>query len=392
MIGDTAPISLLTGLPGAGKSLRMAEAISALVEKGEHVFACNIDGLKIPGVTIWEDAKKWRDLPSGSIMFVDEAQAFFPERRGGEAPEYVRMNKIRHDGIRLVLATQQPNYLDTYLRGLVGYHEHLLRRAGKQESFLFRENQVMDVVRQKLATIKRNYDYEVYKFKPRYFACYDSAQTHQIKYQMPALVKRALMILPVAVVLGIGGWYTVFRDSSLAKAAPVKDEASSATAPTLAGAAGAQRVADMVPTAEGYVQSITPLVSDVPWSAPAFVGRPVVSDPHVYCMSTENTCRCVTEQMTRLVVRDDVCRDIARWGEPYNPFKQPASARQERQHQDEPPAPLLQPAGNARVEQGGAAVQGAIVSRQQRAMGSFPESPQYTSSSYMTTPNIPSKL
>lgn len=392
MIGDTAAISLLTGLPGAGKSLRMAEAISQLVEKGEHVFACNIDGLKIPGVTIWEDAKKWRDLPSGSIMFVDEAQAFFPERRGGEAPEYVRMNKIRHDGIRLVLATQQPNYLDTYLRGLVGYHEHLLRRAGKQESFLFRENQVMDVVRQKLATIKRNYDYEVYKFKPRYFACYDSAQTHQIKYQMPALVKRALMVLPVAAVLGVGGWYTVFRDSSLAKAAPAEEEAPSSTAPTLAGAAGAQREAARVTTAESYVQSITPLVSDVPWSAPAFVGRPVVSDPHVYCMSTENTCRCVTEQMTRLVVRDDVCRDIARWGEPYNPFKQPASLRQDQQRQEEPSAPPPQPASNGRVEQGGAAVQGAIVSRQQRAMGSFPESPQYTSSSYLTTPNIPSKL
>ncbi|MGE8398560.1 MAG: zonular occludens toxin domain-containing protein, partial [Burkholderiales bacterium] len=264
MIGDTAAISLLTGLPGAGKSLRMAEAISKLVEKGEHVFACNIDGLKIPGVTLWEDAKKWRDLPAGSILFVDEAQAFFPERRGGEAPEYVRMNKIRHDGIRLVLATQQPNYLDTYLRGLVGYHEHLLRRSGRQESFLFRENQVMDVVRQKLATIKRNYDYEVYKFKPRYFACYDSAQTHQIKYQMPALVKRALMILPVAALLAVGAWYTVFRDSSLAKAAPAEVEAPSTTAPNSAGAAGAAPKAEKITTGEGYVANITPLVADVP--------------------------------------------------------------------------------------------------------------------------------
>lgn len=394
MIGDTAAISLLTGLPGAGKSLRMAEAISKLVEKGEHVFACNIDGLKIPGVTLWEDARKWRDLPAGSILFVDEAQAFFPERRGGDAPEYVRMNKIRHDGIRLVLATQQPNYLDTYLRGLVGYHEHLLRRSGRQESFLFRENQVMDVVRQKLATIKRNYDYEMYKFKPRYFACYDSAQTHQIKYQMPALVKRALMILPVAALLGIGAWYTVFRDSSLAQAAPADVEASSLTAPTSAGAAGAERGKVKVASAEAYVQSITPMVADVPWSAPAFVDRPVVSDPHVYCMSTENSCRCVTEQMTRVVVRDDVCRDVARWGEPYNPYKQPSIARQERQVQDTAAEQQssVTPAGGGRVEQSGVAVQGAVLNRQQRSMGSFPESPQFQTTSYMTTPTIPSKL
>lgn len=392
MIGDTAPISLLTGLPGAGKSLRMAEAISELVEKGEHVFACNIDGLKIPGVTIWEDAKKWRDLPSGSIMFVDEAQAFFPERRGGEAPEYVRMNKIRHDGIRLVLATQQPNYLDTYLRGLVGYHEHLLRRAGKQESFLFRENQVMDVVRQKLATIKRNYDYEVYKFKPRYFACYDSAQTHQIKYQMPALVKRALMILPFAVLLGVGGWYTVFRDSSLAKAAPAEVEAPSSTAPDSAGAAGAAAKVEKITTGEGYVASITPLVADVPWSAPAYINRPVVSDPHVYCMSTEDSCRCITEQMTRVPVADDVCRDIARWGEPYNPFKAPGAGQVRDDRglaSDQPQQPS---APGERVEQSGAVVNGSTISRGDRALGSFPETPSFQSSSYMTAPAIPTRL
>lgn len=333
MIGDTAAISLLTGLPGAGKSLRMAEAISKLVEKGEHVFACNIDGLKIPGVTLWEDARKWRELPAGAILFVDEAQAFFPERRGGEAPEYVRMNKIRHDGIRLVLATQQPNYLDTYLRGLVGYHEHLLRRAGKQESFLFRENQVMDVVRQKLATIKRNYDYEVYKFKPRYFACYDSAQTHQIKYQMPALVKKALMILPVAALLAGGAWYAVYRDTMFAKKAEAPAQETAPVAPSLAGASAPSGTsgAGKVDSGEAYVASLTPLVSDVPWSAPAYVGRPVVSDPHLYCMSTDNSCRCVTEQYTRptIPVRDDVCRDIARWGEPYNPFKAPQTARQD---------------------------------------------------------------
>ncbi|MDG2524219.1 zonular occludens toxin domain-containing protein [Stenotrophomonas sp. HITSZ_GD] len=378
MIGDTAAISLLTGLPGAGKSLRMAEAISKLVEKGEHVFACNIDGLKIPGVTLWEDARQWRDLPAGAILFVDEAQAFFPERRGGEAPEYVRMNKIRHDGIRLVLATQQPNYLDTYLRGLVGYHEHLLRRAGKQESFLFRENQVMDVVRQKLATIKRNYDYEVYKFKPRYFACYDSAQTHQIKYQMPALVKKALMILPVAALLAGGAWYAVYRDTIFAKAAAPAQK-TAPPAPSLAGAAASPGVvAAKVTTGEQYVAQLVPMVADVPWSAPAYVDRPVVSDPHVYCMATENSCRCVTEQNTRTVLRDDVCRDIARWGEPYNPYKAPHSPQQAQQALPADPTPQ---ARADQPQQSGAATSTAV-QKAARSQGTFPESPGYQTSTY----------
>ncbi|MBN5028338.1 zonular occludens toxin [Stenotrophomonas maltophilia] len=395
MIGDTASISLLTGLPGSGKSLRIVQAILHLMDKGAHVYTCNINGISVPGTTPWHDPTDWQNLPAEAILFVDEAQEFFPARRGGDPAPYIKaMSTIRHVGVRIVLATQQPNYLDTYLRGLVGYHEHLLRQSGKQKTFIFRNSQIIEEVRAALPRIKKLYDYEVWKQPTDCFKYYKSAEVHTMKYQMPALVKRALMILPVAVLLGIGGWYTVFRDSSLAKAAPANDEAPSSTAPTLAGAAGAQRVADKVTTAEGYVQSITPLVADVPWSAPAFVDRPVVSDPHVYCMSTENSCRCVTEQMTRVVVRDDVCRDVARWGEPYNPFKQPNAARQDRQGQGDAVSPQASPAPSStgRVEQSGAVVQGAVLNRQQRSMGSFPESPQFPTTSYMTTPTIPSKL
>ncbi|WP_312368747.1 zonular occludens toxin domain-containing protein [Stenotrophomonas sp.] len=386
MIGDTAAISLLTGLPGAGKSLRMAEAICQLVEKGEHVFACNIDGLKVPGVTLWEDARKWRDLPSGAILFVDEAQAFFPERRGGEAPEFVRMNKIRHDGIRLVLATQQPNYLDTYLRGLVGYHEHLLRRAGRQESFLFRDNQVMDVVRQKLATIKRNYDYEVYRFKPKFFACYDSAQTHTVKYQMPALVKKALIIGPIAALLMGGAWFAVFRDTSLAKGAEPagKTPAVQASSAGLAPSASSG-IAPTIATGEHYIANFQPLVQDVPWSAPAYLSRPVVSDPHVYCMSTENSCRCVTEQSTRVVLRDDVCRDIARWGEPYNPYKQPSAPVGQQQA----PYGVGEQQGGQGVVQVQGQPSGQVVGRANRALGSFPENVPYETKSYSTIQSRP---
>lgn len=395
MIGDTASISLLTGLPGSGKSLRIVQAIRYLMDKGAHVYVCNINGIAVPGTTPWADPSDWQNLPTGAILFVDEAQEFFPARRGGDPAPYIKaMSTIRHVGVRLVLATQQPNYLDTYLRGLVGYHEHLLRQNGKQKTFIFRNSQIIEEVRAALPRIKKLYDYEVWKQPTECFKFYKSAELHTMKYQMPALVKRALMILPVAALLGIGAWYTVFRDSSLAQAAPAEVEAPSSTAPNSAGAAGAERGKIRVASAEGYVQSITPMVADVPWSAPAFVDRPVVSDPHVYCMSTENSCRCVTEQMTRVVVRDDVCRDVARWGEPYNPFKQPATVRQERQAQDATAQQQMPstPAGGGRVEQSGAVVQGAVLNRQQRSMGSFPESPAFPTTSYMTTPTIPSKL
>lgn len=381
MIGDTASISLLTGLPGSGKSLRIVQAIRHLMDKGAHVYVCNINGISVPGTTPWEDPSDWQNLPTGAILFVDEAQEYFPARRGGDPALHIKaMSTIRHVGVRLVLATQQPNYLDTYLRGLVGYHEHLLRQNGKQKTFIFRNSQVIEEVRAALPRIKKLYDYEVWKQPTDCFKYYKSAEVHTMKYQMPALVKRALMILPIAVLLGGGAWYAVFRDSSLAKAAPAEVEAPSSTAPGSAGAAGASSSnagKGRALTAEGYVASITPLVQDVPWSAPAYLDRPVVSDPHTFCMSTETSCRCVSEQMTRVAVAEDVCRDIARWGEPYNPFKPPAAnqAQQQPAQQADPAKAQQQPA-RPRVEQGGAAINGGTIQASERAMGAFPESPQ----------------
>lgn len=83
---------------------------------------------------------------------------------------------------------------------------------------------------------------------------------------------------------------------------------------------------------------------------------------------------------------------VARWGESYNPFKDPQIARQgdARPRPDKPEGegrhvPIAQP-------QATASVQGVAVQRGERAMGSFPESPQHQASSYMTTPTTPTKL
>lgn len=109
-------------------------------------------------------------------------------------------------------------------------------------------------------------------------------------------------------------------------------------------------------------------------------------------MSTEDSCRCVTEQMTRVTVADDVCRDIARWGEPYNPFKAPdaVQVREDRAvAAGEQQQPTAQP---ERIEQSGAVINGHAIAREQRALGSFPETPSFQSISYMTTPAIPTRL
>ncbi|KLB49297.1 zonular occludens toxin domain-containing protein, partial [Xanthomonas euvesicatoria] len=103
-------------------------------------------GLAVPGVIDWEDPRKWQELPAGAILFVDEAQKWFGERRAGYAPDYLKaMNTMRgEEGVRMVLLTQHPKYLDSHIKDLVGCHEHLLRESGKLSSKLFRSDEIME--------------------------------------------------------------------------------------------------------------------------------------------------------------------------------------------------------------------------------------------------------
>jgi hypothetical protein len=332
-IVDTSNLALLTGIPGSGKTLRLMELIVALVNEGVHVFVANIKSIAIPGVTRWENPREWQKLPAGAVLVVDEAQDYFPERRGGEPPDYIReLSRIRHYGVRMVLATQQPNYLDTYLRGLVGRHEHLLRSDGKDKTFIFRNQTVMDNIRKPFKVIKNQYDYETWEFNEALFPYYKSADIHTMKYRMPALLKKALMVAPIAIGLIGFVWFMVFREGY--SQAYASDGAASETAAPPSSSEGAGSASANAPgrkmdiaTAVDYAKALTPLVNGVPWSAPAWVQQQVRSEPHVYCMSTgtkgQDGCRCVTEQNTRFEMPRAQCVEVARWGEAYNPFKAP---------------------------------------------------------------------
>ncbi|HEY1138429.1 MAG TPA: zonular occludens toxin domain-containing protein [Xanthomonadaceae bacterium] len=338
MIGDTAAISLLTGLPGSGKSLRCVQRIAQLVEKGEHVFVCNLNGIKVPGISTWDDPLKWEQLPKGAILFVDEAQHFFPARRAGEPHPAVRaLSTIRHLGVRLVLVTQQPDFLDSYVRGLVGFHEHLYRTSGKSNTFIFRNNQVMENVRLPFKRIKNTYDHEKWSLPEKYFAYYTSAELHTMKYRMPALLRRVLIILPIAALMfGVSG-YLVFQDTMFAK-----KEAEPAGS---GGATSAPAAADDAPpgaenakkprTVEQYAQEQVPRLANAPWSAPVFddVNR-ASAKPELFCAASEaglgadgqhleESCSCITEQGTRYVLTEKDCNHVSRYGQAYNPYKEP---------------------------------------------------------------------
>lgn len=340
MIGKTDSITLITAKPGSGKTLRLVRFIRDAIDQGETVFVCNLNGLKLPHVPL-DDPREWQTLPAGSVLVVDEAQQFFRARRGGEPRAYITaMETIRHRGIRLVLATQQPDYLDSHIRGLVGLHEHMVRVHGKEAAKIWRHTEVMENVRGERA--KARYDSEEWQFDKTLYALYDSAEVHTIKPVMSARWKRGLFLLAAAAILLVGGlsWarksYDKF-DSDAAGSVDGGPKPAVVPAPQGAGATGrAMR------TPEEYAISLIPRVPEMPWSAPAFDDRAVIAEPIVICaiggagsLSTggnrASECHCMTEQGTMYILQDDDtrsgdarCRHIARWGQPYNVHKAPA--------------------------------------------------------------------
>lgn len=351
-IGSTASITLITGLPGSGKTLRAVNFCKEAVDRGEVLFVCNLNGLKLPHIP-FEDPREWRDLPKGAVLVVDEAQQFFRTRRGGEAPEYLTaMETIRHYGVRLVVITQQPDYLDTHLRGLVGLHEHLLRVNGKEASKIWRHNEVMDNVRSERA--RSRYDHETWSFPADLFPLYESAQVHTVKPVMSSRMKKGLMLggITLAILAGVGWKFSgIFgAGGGDVQAAPVQAGGGDAAAPAQ-GPPGTRDVSALQlhePEAVAeYMANLQPRAPSLPWSAPIYDGRAAVAQPRVFCISsgegyngrgewTPASVHCQTEQGTRVVMDDRQARGIARWGEPYNPFKQPAAEVLRAEREDAP--------------------------------------------------------
>lgn len=329
----TASITLLTAIPGSGKTLRMIQMMAAHLADGDLVYASNIDGLCLPGVIPFDDPREWQQLPAGSVLFVDEAQKFFRARRSGEPPAFIAaMEEIRHDSVRLVLATQQPNYLDTHLRGLVGRHEHLVRKGGANKSTIYRADGVMDNVRQLAG--KKGLDKFDWSFPTEHYKHYKSAEVHTVGRQMPARLKAVLGLFGIAALLIVGVVMMIGSDVSEASPKPAAASANDAPLGAVSRSLSLGQGEDAPVTPEQYLAQLVPRVPEMPYSAPIYDGRQARAEPRIMCMTSgaglnglgayaDSSCTCLTEQGTLYAIDDRKCRDLAVSGPPYNPFKEP---------------------------------------------------------------------
>ncbi len=386
---------LVTGQPGHGKTAYALDKAFKLQKEGRAIYAHGVKDLDYAkaGWTYLEDPSKWEELPDGSVVLLDECYTVFPNRNPGAAvPAHVKaLATHRHRGFDFILIAQQGLQLDPFLRGLYEEHVHVRQTSiVRSKTKLKRWNQYQSNVQVKC-------DDTVDWIRPKYvFDYYTSTTKITTKRSMPMWMRWLLLLI---VLLGAVLGYLKWRyDTKIAEAEQQTKQlhpvAFDGVRPTARSGAEAGAGAPVTyATVAEYATAHNPRIGTMPWTAPIYDQRAVTADPQLYCIAsgegldgngrhTEATCTCLTEQGTRYELSQPECRTLARNGPAYNPY---------RTTQSPPPAPVP-PMPATSGDRATAGIQGAVISRGDRANGSFPESPAFETSSYMTSPTIPTKL
>lgn len=188
-------VILITGRPGAGKTL---SAVKLLIEEvlpsGRQVFA-DIDGLDYEGLGVGRlvqgdddpltACQRWHEMPEGSVIFIDECQRVFPVRNpASKVPLWVsEFETHRHKGLDVYLITQGPRLIDRHIHDLVDRHIHLFRAFGLKRSTRYEWNGIN--LSPDPEQGKDNAQKENFAFPAKYFHFYKSASVHTVKARLP---------------------------------------------------------------------------------------------------------------------------------------------------------------------------------------------------------------
>lgn len=333
-------ITLITGTPGAGKTLyTVANIIKPAAEEGRPVFTMGIPELALPHVetppinqwTMLRDSEEepglklpYFDFPENSIIVLDECQRVYRTRpNGSQVPAHVAAFEThRHTGVDFVLITQNPQLVDAHVRKLVGRHIHL-RDVGVLGRWFYEWPECTDVSQFKSAPVKKRY-----RLPKSAYGLYKSASLHiKPTRSIPPVVYMLGLALVAAVVLGFQSWHVV--SDKFAK----KDVSPAKVAQVSAAPAG-----DAIEVKKGDpLTEFIPVVPDRPETAPAYDQLRVVKEmPQISgCIKHDDGCNCYTQQGTKAPVSFEYCAAWMKGNRPFNPYRDPPQAAQP----DPPPPP-----------------------------------------------------
>ena len=320
-------ITLITGLPGNGKTLYALDWLRKRAEQeGRPVYYSGVSDLRIPGWLELVDPEQWPTLPKGAILLVDEAQRIFrPRMHGAKVPEFVQaLETHRHLGVDLVFITQHPMLVDSNVRRLVGQHFHVIRHFGTQLATIHEWGKCKE-------TCDKNRDDSQarrWKYPQEVFALYKSAELHTHKRRIPFKV---LALLSMPIIIGA----LIYLAWSRISPSNVVPGANSGAPGAPGGAAPGARPVSKFLTAVEYVELQAPRVAGLAYTAPVYDGvtAPVVAPYPAACVTMGERCACYTQQGTVLDTGPVICRQVVQrgffvaWKQPeQQPVQRPSEA------------------------------------------------------------------
>lgn len=315
-------ITLITGQPGAGKTLYGLNYVREWSERENRpVYYNGITDLKLPWIEM-DSGEDWHKCPDGSIIVIDECQRVFrPRGTGSNVPPHVALLEThRHRGIDIVLVTQHPMLADTNVRRLCGRHFHVVRAFGTKKATVHEWSEVREQCdKNRAGSIRHDFFYPKAAFE-----WYKSAEIHTHKARIPP---RVFFLAVIPLLLGLLGWYMLNWYESRSKNAPTNPltlgakSSASAMGPPNAYAATGSKIEPAEPMQWFY--SRVPRVSTLPHTAPMYdeVTRPVEAPIPAACVASASKCTCFSQQATLLDLEDRACRAIVKTGY-FVPWKQ----------------------------------------------------------------------
>lgn len=315
-------ITLITGMPGAGKTAAMIDILRDLgadrplfvhfdpAERLRPEQKLLHDSLKLPHQPV--NASSWhQEVPDGGVLVIDEAQGVWrPRGPAAKVPEAIAaLETHRHAGVDIFLTTQAPRLIDANVRGLVGRHVHI-RDTGWLGRWWYEWPECNEGLQWKTCPVKKRY-----KLPKRVFDVYASANEHHAPVRATpktlALVGLLLACLGVLIYLIVRSISNQTSGESSKPVEPAPVVAVPTSAPKSSHEAGPpdERVAFM------------PRLSDRPWTAPAYDHlRVVVRMPRITsAICVNDDCVCFHDREKLLEVSAEQCKYWA-VHKPFNPY------------------------------------------------------------------------
>lgn len=299
-------LTLITGTPGAGKSLHavweFARKVpgSTVESNGQAVprrLLSNIKNLLLEHEHITaEDLDKWHTWAKpGDVILFDEVQEVWrPRGLGSKVPECIAaLETHRHLGVDIVLVTQHPMLVDPNIRRLVNQHIHL-RRLSKTVAYIYEWDHCANP-----GQIKTSMSSRVWFHPKQAYALYKSAQLHT---KPTARIPRiALVGLAALIGLGVMGPMAYGRITERFQAPQAQAKATNTphaiTQPTPAQEP-VQRTAAGLPAPALAPASLT--------SFQAFADtRPLG------CIAMPTRCECFDGSGLKVSVSEEICREAS---------------------------------------------------------------------------------